>query len=255
MYDARQESAVTREDIMAGLRALGIGAGAGIMVHSSLRSFGRVEGGARTVIEALMQVLTPDGTLLLPSFNHGKAFGEGAPGYYDPRRYTRWHHRTLTTGPESPLGLLWRDGGSCLMIGIGMRANTFLHVVEMTLVAPCLGRRTQAHPVRLADGRTVMGRTWGWRARQCPHTTTRLYAKRMAAAGLLRRTRVGNSELTLFRLQDCFVEASRILREGADDAPGCAGCPIRPRQAPCTVPSDWDDARDCLKPDSEAWDY
>ena len=292
MSDARQESAVTRDDIMAGLRALGVGPGAGIMVHSSLRSFGHVEGGTRTVIDALMQALAPDGTLLLPSFNHGKAFGEGAPGYYDPRetpttngaipdlfwrlpgvhrslnpthafaawgreaeRYTRRHHRTLTTGPESPLGLLWRDGGSCLMLGIGMRANTFLHVVEMTTAAPCLGRRTQAHPVRLPDGRTVMGRTWGWRTSRCPHTTTRLYAERMAAAGLLRRTRVGDSEWTLFRLQDCFVEASRILREGTDDAPGCAGCPIRPRQVPCTVPSDWDDAGDCLKPDSEAWDY
>ena len=111
------------------------------MVHSSLKSFGRVEGGARTVIAALMEVITPEGTLLFPSFNHGRAFEEGQPGYFDPRetpttngaipdlfwrmpgvlrslapthafaawgknarRYMQFHHRTLTMGPESPLG-------------------------------------------------------------------------------------------------------------------------------------------------------
>ncbi len=42
--------AVTRDDIVKGLRWLGLGAGDKVMVHSSLRSFGEVEGGAETVL-------------------------------------------------------------------------------------------------------------------------------------------------------------------------------------------------------------
>src|SRR5512140_3125911 len=71
-------------DIRSGLEALGRLPGAGVMVHSSLSSFGRVEGGARAVIAALMDVVTPQGTLMMPSFNHDEIFREGGPGYYHP---------------------------------------------------------------------------------------------------------------------------------------------------------------------------
>ena len=75
---------LTHSQIVAGLRELGLPAGAGVMVHSSLKSFGQVEGGARTVVEALMEVLTSQGTLLMPTFNHEAPFFEGGPGYYHP---------------------------------------------------------------------------------------------------------------------------------------------------------------------------
>ena len=105
---------VTGADIIAGLRELGLTRGAGVMVHSSLKSFGRVEGGARTVIAALMEVITPAGTLMMPSFNHGRAFEEGQPGYYDPREtptsngaipdlFWRMPERPAQPGPDSRL--------------------------------------------------------------------------------------------------------------------------------------------------------
>lgn len=75
---------VTPADLLAGFRALGIAPGMGVMVHSSLSSFGYVEGGAASVVRALMAALTPEGTLLMPSFNHGAPFRPGGPGYYDP---------------------------------------------------------------------------------------------------------------------------------------------------------------------------
>ena len=76
---------IKKEDIVAGLRSLGLASGEGVVVHSSLKSFGRVDGGAETVIAALMQVIMAEGTLLMPSFNHGGAFADGAQGYFDPR--------------------------------------------------------------------------------------------------------------------------------------------------------------------------
>jgi aminoglycoside N3'-acetyltransferase len=283
---------VTRAAIVAGLRALGLAAGHGVMVHSSLKSFGHVDGGAGTVIQALMDLLTPAGTLLQPSFNHGAPFQPGGPGYYSPletpttngtipdlfwrlpgvrrsldpthpfaawgreaERYTAFHHRTLTMGPRSPLGLLQADDGFCLLIGVGYRSNTFHHVVEMSTGAPCLGQRTEAYPVLLPDGRTVLGRTWGWRERSCPLTDGNRYADELLARGLQRETTVGASHLILYRLRDCFDVIAAILRSGKDGFPPCSGCPIRPRRAAQTLSPDWDPDRQLPLPDSVAWSY
>ena len=79
------EPIVTQPDIVSGLRRLDLRAGMGLIVHSSLKSFGHVEGGEETVIAALMEVLTPSGTLMMPSFNHCRPFLEGGAGFYNPQ--------------------------------------------------------------------------------------------------------------------------------------------------------------------------
>jgi len=286
------EPPIGREEIVTGLRQLGLSPGDGVMVHSSLKSFGRVAGGAATVIQALMDVLTPSGTLLMPSFNHGAPFRKGGAGYYDPlatpttngaipntfwqmpgvyrtyhpthafaawgrnaRRYTAFHHRTLTLGPDSPLGLLGREGGHALLVGVDYRVNTYHHVVEMTTGAPCLGKRTVALPVKLPDGRTVHGRTWGWRGGTCPINEPARYARLMDERRLHRQIRIGASQVTLFTLRDCFEVIAEALANGLDGFPPCSRCRVRPRPNARRVESDWDDKNQCLLPDSEAWGY
>jgi aminoglycoside 3-N-acetyltransferase len=59
---------VTREDIEAGLRQMGLGQGDAVEVHSSLSSLGWVEGGAATVVDALMNVVGEEGTLLMSAY-------------------------------------------------------------------------------------------------------------------------------------------------------------------------------------------
>ena len=158
-------------------------------------------------------------------------------------------------GPNSPLGLLGREAGYGLLVGVGFRANSYHHVAETTHQAPCLGRRTEAYPVRLSDGRRVMGRTFGWRAGRCPYTDEQRYPAEMEARGLYRRVRVGKSDLTFYRLSDCATVVTELLRSGADGYPSCDRCPIRPRTSAHTVPSDWDDASNTLRPDAEGWTY
>ena len=283
-------TAVTLESLVQGLRHLGLEVGMGVMVHSSLRSFGYVEGGPATVVDALMTAITPAGTLMLPSFNHDVPFRPGGPGVYDPlvtpttngaipddfwRRpgvsrslnpthpfaawgvnaetYTTAHHRTLTMGPDSPLGLMCRDDGYVLLLGVDYASNTFHHCVEMSTGAPCLGLRTEAYPVRLAGGRRVVGRTWGWRGGHCPFTDGNRYADRMADKQ--RVVTIGACRATLYRMADCFVVVSDILTNGRDGRPPCRGCPIRPRRVAATVASDWDATADSLKPNAEALTY
>lgn len=57
----------THDSLVADLRALGVQRSLILLVHSSLSALGWVCGGEVTVISALLEVLGPDGTLVMPS--------------------------------------------------------------------------------------------------------------------------------------------------------------------------------------------
>ncbi|CAG0932726.1 SPbeta prophage-derived aminoglycoside N(3')-acetyltransferase-like protein YokD [Thermoflexales bacterium] len=61
------ESPRSRETLAADLRLLGLTAGMTVIVHSSLSSIGWVSGGSVAVVQALLDVITPDGTLVMPA--------------------------------------------------------------------------------------------------------------------------------------------------------------------------------------------
>jgi aminoglycoside 3-N-acetyltransferase len=57
----------TRDSLAADLRALGVSAGEVLLVHSSLSSLGWIAGGAPMFVQALLDVLGPEGTLVVPT--------------------------------------------------------------------------------------------------------------------------------------------------------------------------------------------
>ncbi len=78
-----------RGDLRRDLAALGLRAGDTVLVHASLRALGWVHGGAATVVRALLDVLGPAGTIVVPAQTTGNT---------DP---SRWGAIGLASVPES----------------------------------------------------------------------------------------------------------------------------------------------------------
>lgn len=63
----RSKVPITRSVLIQDLQRLGLKAGDLVLVHTAMSRIGWVCGGALTIIEALQQVLTPAGTLVMPA--------------------------------------------------------------------------------------------------------------------------------------------------------------------------------------------
>ncbi len=168
------ETAVTKQQLVGDLRRLGLKSGDSVLVHSSLSAIGRVEGGAETVIEALLEVLAPSGTLLMPSFNWLQPYDPELPSRMGAitEAFRRWpgvvrgvhpthpvnaigpraeaflrdHVKSPTAcGPDTPFGRLIITGGKILMLGVDHDRNTTMHSIEQEVEAPYLTDREASY--------------------------------------------------------------------------------------------------------------
>ena len=69
---------ITKERIKETLRALGLKNGDTAMLHSALSGCGKIVGGANALIDAFLEVLGEEGTLMAPSFTRPYMYFEGA---------------------------------------------------------------------------------------------------------------------------------------------------------------------------------
>ncbi|MFB3890747.1 MAG: AAC(3) family N-acetyltransferase [Phycisphaerae bacterium] len=179
----------TARRIADDLRRLGVAAGDCLLVHSSLRSLGHVDGGAATVIDALIDALGPSGTLLLPALSYATVNAQQTtfdvrgtpscvgviPEYFRVfRAAVRSVHPTHSVaglgpraaellgenhldrtpcGEHSPFRKLRDAGGKLLMLGCGLRPNTSMHGVEELVRPPYLLGDEIVYRIILADGR------------------------------------------------------------------------------------------------------
>lgn len=72
---------VTQTDIEKSLKELGLKAGDTVLFHSSLKSFGQVDGGAGSVISAFLRIVANEGTVIVPTLSQ-KDFDDS---------YKTWH--------------------------------------------------------------------------------------------------------------------------------------------------------------------
>jgi aminoglycoside 3-N-acetyltransferase len=110
------------DDLVAAFRATGLESGDTLLVHSSYKSLGGVDGGPQTVIDALLSVLGTTGTLIMPTFNFD--FCKGEP--WDTRS-TPSHMGAIT----NMFGKLRELDGKIMIVGLSYtNSMTFFHHVE-----------------------------------------------------------------------------------------------------------------------------
>jgi aminoglycoside 3-N-acetyltransferase len=164
---------VSRAEIIGGLERLGLAPGDRVVAHTSLSSFGHVDGGAATVIEALLTVLGPSGTLMMPHFL--RPYFDGAydarcpaPSYNgvvpnllrtwpgaitslhpshpvvalgpEATRMTEGHFRVSSVGRDSPMDRMAKAGAKVLLLGVNQVANSTIHIGEAYARPPYWGR-------------------------------------------------------------------------------------------------------------------
>lgn len=61
---------ISFDELVLNFQKAGLTSGDVLLVHSSYKSFGGVEGGPQTVIDAIRSILTDEGTLIVPTFNY-----------------------------------------------------------------------------------------------------------------------------------------------------------------------------------------
>jgi len=89
---------VSKEDIKAGLKALGLKKGDVVGVHSSLSSLGYVEGGADAVIDALFEVVGEGGTIVMPTYSTNRIEVEKTPE--EIALGVTWKYKILPFNPK-----------------------------------------------------------------------------------------------------------------------------------------------------------
>ncbi len=252
---------VRKDDIVAGLGRLGVAGGDCLMVHSSLKSFGHVEGGADAVIDVLEAALGPEGTLMMPTFSHGacevfdpkespsrnglitETFRK-RPGvlrsYHATHAYAargrraeefiRDHDKISTFAPDCPLGKLAYAGGRVLSIGVGFRACTASHIGETEAGAQCFGFRKVPWKARNPEtGRIEMMMVDSWRRESCPLGDWGLLEERTRTRTEVGETKVGNCNLMLVSALPVIQAARELRLKGRGAFGGCRECGIKPR--------------------------
>lgn len=101
----RGAATISREQLACDLRQAGIADGDIVMVHTSLSNLGHVDGGAETVIAALIDVVTERGTILMPCYNSAdEMIREMKRG-----RYVDLTHHPAVTGAVTERFRTWPD--------------------------------------------------------------------------------------------------------------------------------------------------
>ena len=98
--DKSNDPEIGKAAIRAALDELGVRKGDALMVHSSLSACGRIVGGARTVIEALIEAVGEDGNVFFPTYQRASCFLNGAIN-------RRWDHRPSDVRARDSESIRW----------------------------------------------------------------------------------------------------------------------------------------------------
>ena len=181
------------EKLKEDFKKLGIKEGDVVLMHSSFKSLGEFDGGAKAFYQAFLEVLGEAGTLIVPSLSYETVTRENPEfdkdttpscvGYLSEyfrtqvdgvirslhpthsccvkgkyaKEITEGHEKDVTpVGENSPFTKLPKYNGKILMLGCGTRCNTLMHGIEETAEPPyCLNREKTVNYI-IRDGKKTI---------------------------------------------------------------------------------------------------
>ena len=256
---------ILKKEVADGLARLGIGNGDWVFFHTSLRSFGAaLEGGADGLIDTLLDAVSPDGTIGVPTHS------EISADVFDPKsadvaadlgivprvfaarkQAVRSCHPTHSDAGIGPDAEVWMSGhedcpaagpgapldklrlhpqGKVLLVGVGLDRLTLIHLGESLARAPYIGP-----PWREDDPSIIPVRRWDGQVVDVCHSESPGCSEVFVKAepifrekGLIRETCVGRARLMVLRAANTIdVVRDLVARDPLyflNDASHCDWC-------------------------------
>ena len=234
---------VTKEQLRTALEELGVEKGMTLEVHSSLSSFGELEGGAMTVIDTLEELVTEEGGIFMPALrlspelpltDDDKALGitvkikilppdaertamglvadtfRKLPDTFagqDTISTAGWgrHGKEALTGG---LDYAIHHGGKALLLGVDIYKLTAMHYVESATPEDISKRYEPSEAVN----KIYPPDEW---LIECGHPPVKAWYKIQSAAyekGLIKETMIGNCKAMFFDIHDAISIYENELR-------------------------------------------
>jgi aminoglycoside 3-N-acetyltransferase len=234
---------VTKEDIKKGLIELGLKKGDIVGVHSSLSSFGRVEGGADAIIDALIETVGEQGNIVMSTHSANLSEDKRTPEEkamgvswlckilpYDPnmtpvrtgiipetfrkrKGVIRGSHPSNSVAALGPKAKELSEGwhrlleldGYILLIGVGLKSCSAMHLAEKRVRLPDRIMRTITPPKWLVE--KYPEGEWEWDIG--PYPSFAKLTEPCLERGIMKAVKVGEATLMLVRLRkliDLYVE-------------------------------------------------
>lgn len=240
----------TRESLSNEFARAGLRSGDAVILHSSLKSLGVVEGGAETVVQALLDVIGEKGHLLVPTFTyclpiwnippfdvHNSKSRVGAiteTVRLHPQAVRSFHptHSVAVIGPEreslvknhlhaTPLGVdcpfdrMRRLRAKILMLGTTQDTNSSLHLCEVLAKLPYVKVAfSEGQDFELAWFLNENGETEYMPIHEVPGCSRgfRVVEEPLRRAGVLVDVHIGLAPSQLLDLEDLIGAMMELLR-------------------------------------------
>jgi len=205
-------------------------------------------------VDALLEAVGRTGTVMMPTFNHGRAEvfdinetpstnglitetlrkrPNAVRSMHPTHPYAaigrraadlmRDHLKVSTFAAECPLGRLARWGGWVLMLGAPLNTNTIAHVGETIAGAHCLGYRQSRRKVKDEKGNIIDAWCYQWRDGKCRIEWDPLYEK-LRLRDMLRHGKIGSADVYLMKGMDVIDATVELAKEL------CTDCPVQPKK-------------------------
>jgi len=247
---ADKANPVTQTNLVDGFRELGLQEGHHVGVHSSLSAFGYVEGGAETVVDALLDAVGPTGTVVMPAYSNNKenvpkTAEDEALGVtwkfrvlpYDPANNSTWtgkitdvfwrrpnairgpnltHSLAAIGAKAETLAQSWdhllEADGWILLLGITLSNCSSMHISERGIEIPeRILKRTRA-PKDLRERYDAENIHFGFG----PYPDFGLMEEPCKEHGIMKWTQIGDSTVKLFRMRELIDLYAEYLRKDPD---------------------------------------